>query len=114
PAASRCGYGARRCGGTELAGHEAVQLFAARAAGGPPGFALTPGNAAGVARLCRTLDGIPLALELSAARVRALSVDQIEGRLRARSQLLDSGDRTAPPRQQTLRATVDWSYELLE
>ena len=67
-----------------------------------------------MARLCRTLDGIPLGIELSAARVRALSVDQIADRLRDRFQLLDSGDRTAPPRQQTLRATVDWSYELLD
>jgi len=61
-----------------------------------------------------TLDGIPLGIELSAARVRALSVEQIADRLRDRFQLLDSGDRTAPPRQQTLRATVDWSYELLD
>src|ERR1700677_4623737 len=98
----------------ELAGHEAVRLFAARAAGARPGFTLTEDNAAAVARLCRTLDGIPLGIELSAARVRALSVEQIADRLRDRFQLLDSGDRTAPPRQQTLRATVDWSYELLD
>jgi len=100
--------------GDELAGHEAIRLFAARAAGARPGFALTEQNLASVARLCRTLDGIPLGIELSAARVRALSVDQIADRLRDRFQLLDSGDRTAPPRQQTLRATVDWSYELLD
>src|SRR5690349_11335485 len=98
----------------ELAAHEAVRLFAARAAEARPGFALTSDNAASVARLCRTLDGIPLGIELSAARVRALSVEQIEGRLRDRFQLLNSGDRTAPLRQQTLRATVDWSYELLD
>jgi predicted ATPase/DNA-binding CsgD family transcriptional regulator/Tfp pilus assembly protein PilF len=100
--------------GDELAGHEAIRLFAARAAGARPGFALTEQNLVSVARLCRTLDGIPLGIELSAARVRALSVDQIADRLRDRFQLLDSGDRTAPPRQQTLRATVDWSYELLD
>jgi predicted ATPase/DNA-binding CsgD family transcriptional regulator/Tfp pilus assembly protein PilF len=100
--------------GEELAGHEAIRLFAARAAGARPGFILTEENAASVARLCRTLDGIPLGIELSAARVRALSVDQIADRLRDRFQLLDSGDRTAPPRQQTLRAAVDWSYELLD
>jgi predicted ATPase/DNA-binding CsgD family transcriptional regulator len=100
--------------GDELAGHEAVRLFAARAAGARPGFRLTAANTASVARLCRTLDGIPLGIELSAARVRALSVEQIEGRLRDRFQLLNSGDRTAPLRQQTLRATVDWSYELLD
>src|SRR2546429_1344802 len=98
----------------ELAAHEAVRLFAARAAGARPGFTLTSENTASVARLCRTLDGIPLGIELSAARVRALSVEQIEGRLRDRFQLLNSGDRTAPLRQQTLRATVDWSYELLD
>src|SRR5580692_2965589 len=64
--------------GAELAGHEAVRLFAARAAGARPGFTLTQDNTASVARLCRTLDGIPLGIELSAARVRALSVEQIE------------------------------------
>jgi predicted ATPase/DNA-binding CsgD family transcriptional regulator/Tfp pilus assembly protein PilF len=99
---------------TDVTAHEAVRLFAARAAGARPGFILTEENAAPVARLCRTLDGIPLGIELSAARVRALSVEQIADRLRDRFQLLDSGDRTAPPRQQTLRATVDWSYELLD
>src|SRR5579863_1269575 len=83
--------------GDELAGHEAIRLFAARAAGARPGFALTEDNEAAVARLCRTLDGIPLGIELSAARVRALSVEQIADRLRDRFQLLDSGDRTAPP-----------------
>jgi len=100
--------------GDELAGHEAIRLFAARATGARPGFTLTRENTPSVARLCRTLDGIPLGIELSAARVRALSVEQIADRLRDRFQLLDSGDRTAPPRQQTLRATVDWSYELLD
>jgi predicted ATPase/DNA-binding CsgD family transcriptional regulator len=100
--------------GAELAAHEAVRLFAARAAGARPGFTLTSENTASVARLCRTLDGIPLGIELSAARVRALSVEQIADRLRDRFQLLNSGDRTAPLRQQTLRATVDWSYELLD
>ena len=99
---------------TDVKAHEAVRLFTARAAGARPGFILTEENAAPVARLCRTLDGIPLGIELSAARVRALSVEQIADRLRDRFQLLDSGDRTAPPRQQTLRATVDWSYELLD
>ncbi len=99
--------------GDAIAAHEAVRLFAARAAGARPGFTLTEENMASVARLCRTLDGIPLGIELSAARVRALSVEQIADRLRDRFQLLNSGDRTAPQRQQTLRATVDWSYELL-
>ena len=97
----------------ELAGHEAIRLFADRAAAVRPGFVLDAGNAAAVARLCRTLDGMPLAIELAAARVGALSVEQIAGRLGDRFQLLASGIRTAPVRQQTLRAAVDWSYELL-
>ncbi|HEY2549213.1 MAG TPA: tetratricopeptide repeat protein [Streptosporangiaceae bacterium] len=97
----------------ELALQEAARLFAERAAAVRPGFTLNPGNAAAVAHVCRTLDGMPLAIELAAARVRALSVEQIAARLDDRFQLLASGDRTAPPRQQTLRAAVDWSYELL-
>ena len=97
----------------DMAEHEAIRLFAERAAAVRPGFRLGAGNTGAVVRLCRTLDGIPLAIELAAARVRALSVEQIADRLTDRFQLLASGDRTAPPRQQTLRATVDWSYELL-
>jgi predicted ATPase/DNA-binding CsgD family transcriptional regulator len=97
----------------ELARHEAIRLFADRAAAVRPGFALDSGNSGAVLRLCRTLDGMPLAIELAAARVGALSVEQIAARLGDRFQLLASGDRTAPPRQQTLRAAVDWSYELL-
>jgi predicted ATPase/DNA-binding CsgD family transcriptional regulator len=92
---------------------EAVQLFADRATAVRPGFALTAENAPAVAELCRTLDGIPLAIELAAARIRALSVEQVASRLSDRFQLLATGDRTAPLRQQTLRAAVDWSYELL-
>jgi predicted ATPase/DNA-binding CsgD family transcriptional regulator/Tfp pilus assembly protein PilF len=97
----------------ELVTHEAVRLFADRAAAVRPGFILGADNAPAVAQLCRTLDGMPLAIELAAARVGALSVEQIAARLGDRFQLLASGDRTAPPRQQTLRAAVDWSYELL-
>ncbi len=97
----------------ELAQHEAVQLFTERAAAARPGFALGPGNAAAIAGVCRTLDGMPLAIELAAARVGVLAVEQISGRLSDRFQLLATGRRTAPPRQRTLRATVDWSYELL-
>jgi predicted ATPase len=97
----------------ELARHEAIRLFAERAAAVRPGFALEAANSAAVYRLCRTLDGIPLAIELAAARVGALSVEQIAARVGDRFQLLASGDRTAPPRQQTLRAAVDWSHELL-
>ncbi len=97
----------------ELARHEAIRLFADRAAAVRPGFELDSDNSGAVVRLCRTLDGMPLAIELAAARVGALSVEQIAGRLSRRFQLLASGDRTAPARQQTLRAAVDWSYELL-
>jgi predicted ATPase/DNA-binding CsgD family transcriptional regulator len=97
----------------EVAQYEAVRLFVERAAAVRPGFTLDQANAAAVAEVCRTLDGVPLAIELAAARVRALSVDQIAARLADRFELLALGDRTAPPRQQTLRATVQWSYELL-
>jgi predicted ATPase/DNA-binding NarL/FixJ family response regulator/Tfp pilus assembly protein PilF len=97
----------------ELAGQEAIRLFTDRAAAVRPGFAIDAENSGAVAQLCRTLDGMPLAIELAAARVGALSVEQIAARLGNRFQLLASGDRTAPVRQQTLRAAVDWSYELL-
>jgi predicted ATPase/Tfp pilus assembly protein PilF len=97
----------------DLERHEAIRLFVERATAARPGFALAADNSGAVASLCRTLDGMPLAIELAAARVRALSIEQIAGRLGDRFRLLASGDRTAPPRQQTLRAAVDWSYELL-
>ncbi len=93
--------------------HEALRLFVDRAAAVRPGFALTADNWAPIVQLCRTLDGVPLAIELAAARVRALSTEQIAARINNRFRLLASGDRTAPPRQQTLLATVDWSYDLL-
>ncbi len=96
-----------------LPSFEAARLFVERAASALPGFALTSANAAGVAEVCRRLDGIPLALELAAVRVRMLSVEQIAGRLDDRFGLLTGGSRTALPRHRTLRATVDWSYELL-
>jgi len=97
----------------ELAGYDAVRLFADRAAAAVPGFSLGPANLASVVSVCRALDGLPLAIELAAARVRVLSVDQIAARLVDRFHLLTTGDRTAPPRQQTLRAAIDWSYDLL-
>ncbi len=90
-----------------------VQLFLDRAIDARPDFALTRENAPAVARICRDLDGIPLALELAAARVRSMSAETIAGHLTDRFQLLKGGDRTALPRQQTLRATIDWSYDLL-
>ncbi|HEX9064645.1 MAG TPA: tetratricopeptide repeat protein [Streptosporangiaceae bacterium] len=93
---------------------EAVRLFAARAVAARPGFVLTEANRRAVEDICRTLDGVPLAIELAAARVRTLSPEQIAGRLADRFELLAmGGDRTAPPRLQTLRAAVQWSYELL-
>jgi predicted ATPase len=98
---------------TELAQYEAVQLFVERATAVNRAFALTPQNAAAVVEICRRLDGIPLALELAAARVRSLSVENIATRLSDRFKLLDRGDRTALPRQQTLRALIDWSHDLL-
>ena len=97
----------------ELAGYEAVQLFADRAGAARPGFAVTERNAAAVATICRALDGVPLAIELAAARVTVLSAEQIAARLADRFTLLGPGDRTAPPRQRTLRATIDWSHDLL-
>jgi predicted ATPase/class 3 adenylate cyclase len=92
---------------------EAVRLFLDRAAAAKPAFELTEQNAAAVIGICRRLDGIPLAIELAAARMRALSVEAIADRLNDRFRLLTQGDRTALPRQQTLRALIDWSYDLL-
>ena len=93
--------------------YEAVRLFADRAAASRPGFTVGPDNVAAVTAICRALDGMPLAIELAAARVRALSVEQIVARLDDRFGLLTAGDRSAAPRQRTLRAAIEWSYELL-
>jgi non-specific serine/threonine protein kinase len=92
---------------------EAVRLFVDRARAVQPRFAVTEQNAAAVAEVCRQLDGIPLAIELAAARLRVFSVEQVEARLDDRFRLLTVGPRTALPRQQTLRATIDWSFALL-
>ena len=92
---------------------DAVQLFAERAEATAPGFTLTSGNVDAVAEVCRALEGNPLAIELAAARVRALSVEQIRMRVADRFGLLTVGVRTAPPRQRTLRAAIDWSHDLL-
>jgi non-specific serine/threonine protein kinase len=97
----------------QVAQGEAVQLFVERARAAQPHVALTEQNAATVAQVCRRLDGIPLALELAAARVKGLSLEDLAARLDQRFRLLTGGSRTALPRQQTLRATVDWSYWLL-
>ncbi len=96
-----------------LGEYPAVQLFLDRAIDARPDFALTRENAAAVAQICRDLDGIPLALELAAARVRSMSVAAIARHLTDRFALLKGGDQTALPRQQTLRAAIDWSYDLL-
>jgi non-specific serine/threonine protein kinase len=103
-----------------LAGYAAVRLFVDRARAAAPGFALTHENGPAVAAVCRRLDGIPLALELAAARARLLPVDEIAARLdeafgpgSGRFRLLTGGSRNALRRHQTLRALVDWSHDLL-
>jgi predicted ATPase/class 3 adenylate cyclase/DNA-binding CsgD family transcriptional regulator len=97
----------------QLAAFESVQLFAERAVTYRQGFALDAANVAVVAAVCVRLDGIPLALELAAARLGSLSVAEISSRLDQRFRLLTGGNRTALPRHQTLRALIDWSYDLL-
>ncbi|MEU3289091.1 LuxR C-terminal-related transcriptional regulator [Streptomyces longwoodensis] len=96
----------------DAAGHPALALFADRAAAVVPGFRLTPANRASVARLCRRLDGLPLAIELAAVRLRVLGVDQLLDRLDDRYRLLSAGSPAVPPRHRTLRAAVDWSHDL--
>lgn len=97
----------------QLVEYEAVRLFVERARAVNSGFEVTIQNAAAVVQIVRHLDGIPLALELAAARTRLLSLEELNTRLSDRFDLLTSGSRTALPRQQTLRATLDWSYSLL-
>jgi predicted ATPase/DNA-binding CsgD family transcriptional regulator len=93
--------------------YEAIRLFADRAAASRPGFAVGPENIAAITAICQALDGIPLAIELAAARIRALTAEQIRGRLDDRFALLADGYRSAPPRQRTLSAAIEWSHELL-
>jgi len=97
----------------ELERADAVRLFVERAQALAPEFQLTADNASAVAKICIRLEGIPLALELAAARVRVLSAQQILAHLDDVFRLLSGGSRVAPTRQQTLRATLDWSYDLL-
>ena len=97
-----------------MAAFGSVQLFVERASTIKPGFQIMDSNADAVTRICRRLDGMPLALELAAARIRVMSPEQIAIRLDDRFALLTGGARTAVPRQQTLLATIDWSYQLLD
>jgi predicted ATPase/DNA-binding SARP family transcriptional activator len=97
----------------DLRSTESVRLFEDRAANASPAFLVDENSAADVTQICRRLDGIPLAIELAAARMKVLSVQEIAARLDDRFSLLTSGSRTAIPRHQTLRATIDWSHDLL-
>jgi predicted ATPase/DNA-binding SARP family transcriptional activator len=97
----------------QLLDYDAVRLFVERAATAKTGFALTAENAAAVAQICCRLDGIPLALELAAARLKALPVEMLSERLADMFGLLTGGNRTAMPRHQTLQALIDWGYNLL-
>jgi predicted ATPase/DNA-binding SARP family transcriptional activator len=97
----------------ELANTESIRLFTERAAVVSPGFTIGPQNALIIAQICQRLGGIPLAIELAAARVNMLAVEQILNRLDDRFNLLTGGLRTSLPRHRTLRATIEWSYELL-
>ena len=97
-----------------LAQYPAVELFTARARAAKPSFKLTAKNASAIVELCARLDGLPLALELAAARARTLTAPAMLARLEARKSLLTSGARDLPARQQTLKATIEWSYGLIE
>ena len=98
--------------GASLVGGDAVELFALRAAAAVPGFSVTPENAAKVIRLCRRLDGIPLAIELAAVQLRTLPLDELLDRLNHRFTVLTGGRPGALPRHQTLRMAIEWSHEL--
>ncbi|SFN46036.1 Predicted ATPase [Actinomadura madurae] len=101
-------------GPEEALSSPAVRLFADRAAAVSPGFAVTAANAGWIVRICRALDGMPLAIELAAARLRAMTPAQLAVRLDDRFRLLNAGSRTALPRHKTLRAVVEWSWDLLD
>ena len=94
--------------------YASVALFEQRARAVNPGFSVTAGNAEAVQGICRALDGMPLAIELAAARMRSMTAEQVAARLDDRFRLLTGGSRTALPRHQTLRAVVDWSWDLLD
>jgi predicted ATPase/class 3 adenylate cyclase len=105
--------GRERLGATELAGYEAVQLFVERAQAVRPDFGLTNENAAAIADICLRLDGLPLAIELATSRINLFSPEELRERLGSRLALLQRGPRDLPSRQRTLRATIEWSYQLL-
>ncbi|HET9139354.1 AfsR/SARP family transcriptional regulator [Actinophytocola sp.] len=100
-------------GVAEATGFAAVRLLVDRAVAARPGFAVTEDTVGDVVRICRALDGMPLAVELAAARLRTMTLEQLAARLDDRFRLLTQGSRTAPPQHRTLRAVVDWSWELL-
>jgi predicted ATPase/class 3 adenylate cyclase len=104
----------RALSAAEAEGIESIQLFVERARAVRPDFAVTDDNAAAVAEICRRLDGLPLAIELAAARLRLFSPEALRDRLGSTLELLRSSARDVPERQQTLRATIEWSYALLE
>ena len=93
---------------------EAVRLFVERARAVQPEFRVTDDNASVVAEICRRLEGLPLAIELATARLRVFSLEALRDRLGSSLRALGSGARDLPERQQTLRATIDWSYQLLD
>jgi non-specific serine/threonine protein kinase len=97
----------------DVRAYEAAQLLVARARQQRPGFEVTAANAPALAAICRQLDGIPLALELAAPRVRSMSVEEVSARLARTFKVLSAGSPTALPRQRTLRSLIDWSYDLL-
>ncbi|WTL69620.1 hypothetical protein OG339_22900 [Streptosporangium sp. NBC_01495] len=101
-------------GPEEALGHAAVRLFADRVAAVRPRFVVDTGNVGTVSRICAALDGLPLAIELAAARLRSLTVEEVADRLDDRFGLLSRGDRTAAPRHRTLRAVIEWSWDLLD
>lgn len=97
-----------------LTGYEGIRLFVERAAALKPGFEINKSNAPAIVEICHRLDGLPLAIELAAARIKVLSPQSMLDRLQSRLQLVASKDRDVPTRQQTLRNTIDWSYNLLD
>ncbi|MCA1846505.1 MAG: hypothetical protein LC792_25585, partial [Actinobacteria bacterium] len=103
----------RPVGAADLKGSDAVELFCARARSAQPAFALSDANAAAVAQICHRLDGVPLAIELAASRIRVLGAQQLAERLDDRFRLLAGTSRRGATRHQTLQATMDWSWELL-